>query len=277
VGKNSVYTKEIGQNIRFIESNIYDFTKYESILDENSIVIYAAGTINATHPFSQIDQDIQQNYLSFIELLNILESHKIQQFIFLSSAGTVYGNKGGRYSESDLLEPINIYGLQKMYFEHLIRIKHAQSQMFPFLIFRVSNPYGGYQDPQKTQGIIPILINKSINQEPIDLWVDLSTRRDYIYITDLLDNIYEMALLDVGKNEIYNLASGVSTTLQDVIVEVEKYTGHSVKVNFRSTEILTIKSTEFDVSKLINIVKTPPTVGLSDGISMLVRDIKERQ
>jgi nucleoside-diphosphate-sugar epimerase len=275
IGKSSVYTKKLNQTIKFIESDIYDTTSYKYFLNDKCTVFFAAGTLNATHPFSQISLDIQQNYIKFIELLNILESQKIQQFIFLSSAGTVYGDKSGKYTETDILEPINIYGLQKMYFENIIRIKHVQNNAFPFLIFRVSNPYGGYQDPAKSQGIIPILINKSIKQQPIDIWVDLSTRRDYVYITDMLNLIYAMTQIEEGKNEVYNLASGVSNTLQEVIEEVEKYTQLTVKINYKSMEILTIKSTEFDNSKLIRVAKTAPAVSLSDGVSMLTRSIKE--
>jgi len=273
VGRTNVYKEKLNFRIKFIESDIYDFDKYSLLLNSNTTVFYAAGTINATHSFDYIEKDID-GYKLFVRLLNKLESTNIEQFVFLSSAGTVYGNRMGKVSETEQLQPVNIYGLQKLYFEQLIRLKHLHAGKLNFLIYRISNPYGGYQDPKKTQGIIPILINRALNNQPVDIWVDLETKRDYIYIDDLLRFIHILTFQCGQKNEIYNLASGTSSTLREVISLVEQYTQAKLKINKKTIGIPVISSIEVDITKIITAANQTPLVTLSDGIKMLVDEMK---
>jgi nucleoside-diphosphate-sugar epimerase len=276
VGNKSAYSNKLHPDIQFIESDIFRFETYEQLLNGRTTVVFASGGINATHSFAFISGDIEKTYIRFVQLLDILELKKIGRFIFLSSAGTVYGNGSGIYRETDVLEPVNIYGLQKMYFENLIRIKHIETKGIPFVIARISNPYGGYQDPQKTQGIIGILINKAIEKKPVEIWVDLDSERDYIYISDMLQLIYSLSVDPVPLNEIYNLASGVCTTLRDVIRMVEKSTAIKIDIQYIKIDASTINSTQINITKLNNVTGRVPSISLKDGISMLTKEIRER-
>ena len=56
-----------------------------------------------------------------------------------------------------------------------------------YSIFRLSNPYGPYQNTLKDQGIIGIFIRKFIENGEITIWGDGNIIRDYIYIDDVIE------------------------------------------------------------------------------------------
>jgi nucleoside-diphosphate-sugar epimerase len=274
IGRNSIYVHKLNAKVKFIESDLRNLDVIGNQLSSDTIVIYAAGSINASNHFSDIKQDIENNYISFVNLLNICSEKLINKFVFLSSAGTVYGNSHQKkIAESASLNPVNIYGLQKVYFEHLIKIKNLESNCFPYLIFRISNPYGGYQDPNKKQGIIPILVNKAIDNEVFDLWVDLNTTRDFIYMDDLLNCVYMAINLNDHKNgEIFNIGSGWSTSLKKIINIIEQNLDKKIEINFKQKNTFNIMANQLDISKIINHVGYFPNTRIEEGIALYIKE-----
>lgn len=196
---------------------------------------------------------------------------KINKFVFLSSAGTVYGEMNSPAREEDSLNPMNIYGLQKMYFENLIKIKQNETNQLPYLILRVSNPYGGIQNPQKNQGIIPVLINRALTKEEFIFWGDVNSTRDFIFIEDFLKAAY--LSVDTLTNEIINVASGSSTSIKKVIEIVQNEVGVDIQMIYKSSENKVLVNNHLDNSKLIRLTGYAPTTTLKEGVSLMVKNI----
>ncbi|HFL3236587.1 TPA: NAD-dependent epimerase/dehydratase family protein [Clostridioides difficile] len=264
LGRKSIYTSKLNPGIQFVEVDINIIEEFREEIREGDIILYAAGSTNATNLFSDVLGDVQHYYVSFINLINVCYEKKIKKFVFLSSAGTVYKNFGLSSKEDDCLEPTNIYGLQKMYFENLIKIKHMESSNFPYLILRVTNPYGGFQNPHKKQGIIPVLINKALDEEEFIFWGDTQAVRDFIFINDFLEATYDSVKL--LEQEIINIGSGQASTISDVISLVEKRTERKINIVYKRAGTKTIMKNMIDISKLNKLTGFVPSTSLEEGI-----------
>lgn len=273
LGRKSIYTNTLASQIRFFDIDINNIEGIGEFINKNDFIIYAAGSINATNKYSDLLPDISNNYTAFVKLLDLFESKEIEKLIFLSSAGTVYGNTSSFACESDKLLPTNIYGLQKVYFENLITIKHHESDSFPYLILRVSNPYGGFQNPDKRQGIIPVLINKALNNEEFIFWGNTAAVRDFIYIDDFLEAVFRTTQLK--GNEIINIGSGTETTISEVISIVEQRTGEEIQIVHKELGTKTIMNNRLKIDKLKRLTSYEPTTTLQDGITRMVNVILE--
>ena len=131
---------------------------------EGAVVIDAVGLIgnrDSGDEEAALD-DLRRKYSV---LFNELEERKIGRFIFFSSGGTVYGSNPFPVSEDSPLHPGSLYAKSKVMLEEMI-----PECSFPGLILRLSNPYGGKQDPRKSQGVIPILIRKALKNELFELY-----------------------------------------------------------------------------------------------------------
>jgi UDP-glucose 4-epimerase len=111
--------------------------------------------------------------------------------IFLaSSVGGIYsGNLDALLTEHTPPRPISNYGTHKLRMEQALR---KWIEVFPntsCLIGRISNLYGPGQDLHKAQGIISHLSRCLIYRRPVNIYVSLDTRRDYLFADDCAHQI----------------------------------------------------------------------------------------
>jgi UDP-glucose 4-epimerase len=92
--------------------------------------------------------------------------------------------------------------------------------------FRLSNPYGPYDsvDPGKAH-VAPAFVMKALDQNAIfSIKGDPMVERDFVYVGDVV-RAFEKSLPFVGQNEVYNLCTGATTTLQDLAEIVMRVAG----------------------------------------------------
>ncbi len=233
VGFFNEYTEKLSKkNIGFIESDALEFCVNFKEKLENSVVVNCVGNINATNKSDDIVFDIDNNYKSFINLINELSKIKIKKYIHISSGGTVYGESQlmKPWCETDNLEPINIYGLQKVFFEKYLYIKKAENKEFNFNILRLSNPFGGYQAKEKNQGLIPIMIRNCLLKNKMTIWSDIENIRDYIYVDDVCEFIVQCYLNDFENGEVFNVGSGEGVSIKSLKVIIESLLDENINL-----------------------------------------------
>ena len=130
---------------------------------------------------------------AWVHLLNLLGRNLdgAAGSIFLaSSAGGVYdGSPEQPLTEHTPATPISAYGQHKLRMEEALR---HWIEMFPghsSLIGRISSLYGPGQDLRKAQGIISHLSRCLIYHRPVNIYVSLDTRRDYLFADDCAHQI----------------------------------------------------------------------------------------
>lgn len=91
----------------------------------------------------------------------------------------------------------------------------------PITISRCSNNYGPYQFPEK---LIPVVISKALNDEPIPVYGKGENVRDWIHVID--HNIGVDLILHKGRvGEVYNLGGHSERTNLDVVKTILKQLG----------------------------------------------------
>lgn len=136
---------------------------------------------------------------------------------------------------------------------------------------RISNPYGINQNKVGTQGVIPIFVNLILNSEEINLSESEFSCRDYIYIDDLVSAL-EKAIDYNGKFSIFNICSGISYTLSQLIEEIERKTGRKAKVNKADSSVESFVKLTNEKARIE--LNWTPRVSLPNGISLLVNNFK---
>lgn len=156
---------------------------------------------------------------------NLLKSCKDINFDLFVNTGSSseYGIKQQSMVETDLLEPVNDYGVSKASATMYCRCK-AINENLPVVTLRLFSPYGMYEDRSR---LIPsVIINTICQKNP-----KISSRkfvRDFIFIDDVL-MAYE-ALIDhpVSGGQIYNIGTGKQHTVGEVTDTVLRLLGNKV-------------------------------------------------
>ena len=164
---------------------------------------------------ANIKYDVKSNLLSTLTLLELMMEFDIKKIIYLSSGGTVYGEHHEmKYQEDYLSTPNNSYGVLKLTIENYIKL-YQKLFGVNYLILRVSNPFGMFHH-SNVNGLINIAIRKSMNNEPIQIWGDGTSTKDYIFASDLARVFWQLKELNC-YNDVINIGSGQMYTINGIL------------------------------------------------------------
>lgn len=153
-------------------------------------------------------------------------NNEVKRTVFASSAA-VYGNSSALpLEENGATIPISQYGAAKLMSEQLLRA-YATSYGISSICFRFFNVYGPRQDPKSPySGVVSIFAEKYISGHGAIVFGDGQQSRDFIFVKDLARAIAGAASDIDQPDGIYNLCTGRSSTLLDLVdILKEAYPG----------------------------------------------------
>lgn len=204
------------------------------------------------------------NVIATQNLLEFARAQGIPQFVFASSS-SVYGvNPRVPWREDDhVLQPISPYASSKVSCELL---GHVYSHLYGirFLGLRFFTVFGPRQRPD-------LAINKFVRLieagEPIPVFGDGSTRRDYTYVGDIVDGILGALYYDKSHFEVVNLGNDRTVTLGEMIETIEEVLGKKAIIDRQPEQAGDVPQTWADVSKARQLLNYQPTTTFRDGIA----------
>ena len=206
---------------------------------------------------------IETNFLGSVNLINACNDIDYKCFVNTGSSSE-YGPKKHAMKETDVCEPINMYGITKcaatLYGGFIAKTKNK-----PIIGFRLFSPYGAYNDTSRliTYTIINALQNNDLNL------ANPNTVRDYIYIEDVLD-LYMKSIEKTykSKGEIFNVGSGSQTTTHQVVNKIIELTQSESSVNWESVKGRSwdTEKWEADIEKTSNFFDWKPIYNIDEGL-----------
>lgn len=231
----------VDKRAKFINGSTLNNSDVELGLEKVEAVIHLAAFKAAGESMLDPIKYSQNNILGSINLLNAIIKHKINSFVF-SSTAAVYGYP--EYlplDENHPLEPINYYGFTKLEIE---KILHWYSDLkgLKFAALRYFNA-AGYD----INGRLNFLEKNPANLIPTTMEVASGMRnkmhvfgndyntydgtglRDYIHVSDLAEaHLKALDFLNNNNNIKVNLSSGEKHSVIDVIDMTKKISGKEI-------------------------------------------------
>jgi UDP-glucose 4-epimerase len=199
-----------------------------------------------------------------IKFLGSLPATERPHFCFLSSGGTVYGEAPATPNvETDPLYPKGWHGIAKKGAEEITTALCGHLEV-PTCIMRISNPYGFPVGSVKPQGIIQHALRAAIDGNDLGLWGDGSAIKDFIFSQDLATVM--LALFRHRVSGIFNIGSGESTSVRQIIELAEKVTQKKINLTYEDPFAWDVQRSRLDITKLQNVTGWRPLVGLEEGI-----------
>jgi len=243
---------------------------YEALLGIDVIFHLASASVPSTSNIDTVS-DINKNLIPTLNILNLSVKLGIKRIIYFSSGGAVYGNPLTKsINEEHPLNPISSYGIVKATVEMYLSLYQRMYGIKP-LILRPSNPYGPRQGHFIAQGVISTFLRKVQKNESLSVFGDGNSKKDYIYIKDLIDLSYELSFSDeVG---VFNLGSGKGTSLNQIIEQIKVTTNHDLVINHLDKQIYDVDHFVLDITKALkklgDFTFTPMEEGITNTWSWL--------
>jgi UDP-glucuronate 4-epimerase len=197
-------------------------------------------------------------------LLEFARSFGIEQFVFASSS-SVYGvNSDLPWNEEiGVSRPISPYASSKMGGE---LIGHVYSHLYGirFIALRFFNAVGPRQRPDLA---IHKFAKKILAGEPIPVFGDGSTGRDYTYVGDIIKGIKAAAEYKRSSYEIINLGNNHPIVLNELIEKLEKVLGRKAEIDRLPPQPGDLPLTWANIEKAQNLLGYRPSVSLEEGLA----------
>ncbi|MBD2845918.1 dTDP-glucose 4,6-dehydratase [Paenibacillus sp. IB182496] len=187
---------------RFVHADITDRAALASLFDEglDAVVNFAAES-HVDRSILQPDLFVRTNVLGTQVLLELAREAQLQRYVQVST-DEVYGTLGatGLFTEQTPLAPNSPYSASKAGADLLVRAYH-ETYGLPVNITRCSNNYGPYQFPEK---LIPLMIERALQDQPLPVYGDGLNVRDWLYVEDHCRAI-DLVLHGGHPGEVYNV------------------------------------------------------------------------
>jgi UDP-glucuronate 4-epimerase len=206
--------------------------------------------------YQQVNVDGTQNLLEFAR------QKKIMQFVFASSS-SVYGiNENIPWNEDEKLKPISPYASTKLSCEML---GHVYSHLYGirFLALRFFTVYGPAQRPDLA---IHKFFKAISERNPIPVFGDGSSSRDYTFVEDTIQGIEAAITYDQSDFEIINLGNHQTVTLSELITAIEKISGKKAIIDRQPEQAGDVPKTYADISKAKRLLDYQPDTSLETGL-----------
>lgn len=234
IGKDSIDSLKITflEGVEYLRGDFYE----ESFLSEaltgiDKVFFFLSSTFPSTSSES-LELEITRTLRGLDYLLRKMRDMAIKEIVFPSSGGTVYGDVGaGRACETDILYPTTPYGVGKKMCEEILRF--YASFGVSSTILRVGNVYGSPLVRKSPQGVIDVFVQNALQGREAKIWGNaIHNIRDYIFVDDFSKAVALIGEYESKGIEIYNLSSGVGTSLDEIIQIINKYSDAPLKIDY---------------------------------------------
>lgn len=241
--------------------------EFEKVLEGIDIVYHLMSTSMPANTNNAIAKELNINVTASIELLDACIKKQIRKVVFISSGGTVYG-KVNQYpiKENEQNYPITAYGIQKLTIEKVLYL-YWHLYGLDYRIVRLANPYGYYQRPNGTLGVITTFTYNAIIGRTITVYGDGSIVRDYIFIDDAIRAILNITNLEC-KYKIFNVGSGIGSNINSIIQIIKNVVKKDIKVEYKKGRKVDVPINILDVSRYENYFGQASLIDLNQGIEL---------
>ena len=254
-----------------------DLTNYDrlsSIIREvEPSIIFHLATYGGDPSQKNTKKIIESNLIGTVNLVNACKKMGFDILVNTSSSSE-YGIKSKSMYESDLLEPVNDYGVSKaaatLYCQAI-----AKKENLPIVTLRLFSPYGYYEGKNR---LIPSVILACLEGKNPKV-SSPNFVRDFVFIEDVMDSYVSLTETSDLLGDIFNIGSGNQHNIGEVVKIVMDLTGKIVKPEW----ILASKWSEepdkweANISKANEYLRWGPKFNLERGLAKTVEWFAEKR
>lgn len=264
-------------NFRFINGDIRDYAICEQAVKDVDYVLHQAALGSVPRSIADPITTNTVNINGFLNMLQAAKEQKVKSFTYAASSSTYGDHPALPKVEQNIGNPLSPYAVTK-YVNELYAEVYARTYGFKSIGLRYFNVFGRRQDPNGAYAaVIPKWTSAMIKGEDIYINGDGETSRDFCYI----DNVVQINLLaatapNEAKNEVYNVAVGGRTTLNELFSAIKTALSNNkisiykepIYRDFRNGDI---RHSQADISKAKTMLGYEPQYDITAGISEAIQ------
>lgn len=262
------YLRERGVQVMALTSAELDITDKRAVealpVKQIRHIVHLAGRTFVPRSWEAPAEFLETNTFGTLHMLELCRRYEISM-TYISAY--IYGQpQYNPIRETDRICPNNPYAKSKYMAEELCEFYAGQFGVKVSVI----RPFNVYGKGQKDHFLIPQIIRQAMREDSVRV-MDLSPRRDYIYLDDLLEAI-ALTMKNVREYDVFNIGSGISYSVAEVIDLVQKIAGSHKPVESKNeTRKNELNDVVADITHAGEVLGWRPRHTLEQGLTEIIR------
>ena len=266
-------TPEQWASFSFIEGDIRQLADCQKACAGVDYVLHQAALGSVPRSIADPITTNAANITGFLNMLVAARDAEVKSFTYAASSSTYGDHPALPKVEENIGKPLSPYAVTK-YVNELYADVFAKTYGFNCIGLRYFNVFGKRQDPNGAYAaVIPKWTAAMIQGEELFINGDGETSRDFCFIENTVQmNLLAATAPDEAKNEVYNVAVGDRTTLNDLFHALQSalaengkpYARKPVYRDFRAGDV---RHSQADISKAATKLGYTPEYRIMDGIA----------
>ncbi|WP_374667859.1 NAD-dependent epimerase/dehydratase family protein [Acinetobacter sp.] len=270
----SLVSAEQWMNFRFIEGDIRKFEDCQNACAGVDYVLHQAALGSVPRSIADPITTNETNISGFLNMLTAARDADVSSFTYAASSSTYGDHPALPKVEENIGKPLSPYAVTK-YVNELYADVFAKTYGFKAIGLRYFNVFGQRQDPNGAYAaVIPKWTAAMIAGDDVFINGDGETSRDFCFIDNTVQaNILAATASDEAKNQVYNVAVGDRTTLNDLFNAIKTalnengvtYTKEPAYRDFRAGDV---RHSQASIEKIKKMLGYAPQFRIDDGIGI---------
>ena len=258
------------EKFEFVEG---DIRSYETCLQATAGIDLVSHQAALGSVPRSIHDPLTTNEVNISGTLNIFTAAKeqlVKRVVYAASSSTYGDHPGLPKVEDKTGNPLSPYAVTKLVNELYARV-FAQVYGLELIGLRYFNIFGPRQSPQGAYAaVIPLFIKAVLENESPTINGNGEHSRDFTFINNALQANIRALFTDnpLAVNQVYNIAYGVETTLNEVFTYIKNVAGSSLQPVYGPERNGDVRHSLADISKAKNLLGYQPVVSAQDGLKI---------
>lgn len=266
-------TEEQWADFTFIEADIRNLEDCQKSCKGIDYVLHQAALGSVPRSINDPITTNATNIDGFLNMLVAARDAEVKSFTYAASSSTYGDHPALPKVEENIGKPLSPYAVTK-YVNELYADVFAKTYGFNTIGLRYFNVFGQRQDPNGAYAaVIPKWTASMIECREVFINGDGETSRDFCFIENTVQmNILAATAPDEAKNEVYNVAVGDRTTLNDLFHALqaaltENGKVYDIPVVYRDFRAGDVRHSQADIGKAASKLGYAPEYRIMDGIA----------
>jgi|TARA_B100002049_G_scaffold218715_1_gene186005 UDP-N-acetylglucosamine 4-epimerase len=268
----STVSEEQWANFSFIEGDIRDYDTCTKAVENVDYVLHQAALGSVPRSIADPLTSNAANVSGFLNMLQAAKEANVDSFTYAASSSTYGDHPALPKVEENIGNPLSPYAVTK-YVNELYANVYARTYGFKSIGLRYFNVFGKRQDPNGAYAaVIPKWTAAMIEGEDVFVNGDGETSRDFCFIENTVQmNILAACANDQAKDQVYNVAVGDRTTLNDLYKSIaSSLKNNGIEVSnepvYRDFRAGDVRHSQADISKAKQKLGYDPKFNIGAGI-----------
>jgi UDP-glucose 4-epimerase len=260
--------------VEFVRGDVRDRAAIEAAMQGIEFCYHEAALVSV---FESVEKPFDNHDINMTGALNVLNAAKlagVKRVVFASSAA-IYGNDPALPKREDMRpQPASPYAAGKITGEYYLSI-FAQLYGVQTVSLRYFNVFGPRQDPKSMySGVISKFTDDIKAGRTPTIFGDGQQTRDFVFVKDVVQaNIKAMRSPNAGAGEAFNVATGQTASLLDLLATLGELTGKKITPNFKDARQGDIRHSSADITRARATLGYEPRFTLKSGLEALLKSL----